>query len=449
MNQLTAGLLFALTLATSSSSPAQNISAVTHALLIDGRGGPPVPNTTVVMRGDVITSVGPTATTAIPSGARVIDAHGRAILPGLADMHVHLASAWDGEHSDILGFERGLDAALYAGVTTLFDFGNVSPLIEQMRQETAAGRLVGPRIYMVGPLIDGADAAWPELSYPVSSVAQIPSYISRLSKVHVDLVKAYVGLSDPQLRALVSAAAKDSLRVVADLGIRNGGADGLRAGIAEYAHLGILPTSDEAVELFRTRKAFSVTTLAVYESWSGRRPRDPTFLDTPLLASVLGAESVAEYKADIAKPGVLADSARAVRMSEYMKVAMANAKRLNDAGVLLVAGTDAPYLGDYYGEGLHRELELLVEAGLTPLQAISTATSNAARMVHDSGWGTIEAGKRADLIIVDGNPALRISDTRRIVHVIQLGRIVDRNALTFDGRHDPGYRPTGSPQNAH
>jgi imidazolonepropionase-like amidohydrolase len=126
------------------------------------------------------------------------------------------------------------------------------------------------------------------------------------------------------------------------------------------------------------------------------------------------------------------------------KTAMANAKRLYEAGILLAAGTDSPYPGDFYGEGLHRELELLVEAGLTPLEAISIATRNAARFLRDTTWGTIEPGKRADLLVLEGKPDQRIAETRRIAMVVQGGRILDRASLKLDPNRDPGWLTTGS-----
>jgi len=125
---------------------------------------------------------------------------------------------------------------------------------------------------------------------------------------------------------------------------------------------------------------------------------------------------------------------------------LALAAALTLAGVegvtLLAAGTDAPYPGVFQGEGLHRELELLVEAGLQPLQAITLATRNAARLVGgEAQWGTLEPGRRADLLVIDGRPDRRIEDSRRIVMVVQEGRIVDRARLVLDPRRDVEYRP--------
>jgi len=115
------------------------------------------------------------------------------------------------------------------------------------------------------------------------------------------------------------------------------------------------------------------------------------------------------------------------------------------AGVLLIAGTDGTTTGVFPGEGIHRELELLVAAGLTPLEAISAATKNAAVLMRDEDeWGTLEVGKRADILIVDGRPDENISETRNIVTVIQRGQVVDRNLLRYDVATDPGFRPLDS-----
>src|SRR6202000_2507564 len=126
-----------------------------------------------------------------------------------------------------------------------------------------------------------------------------------------------------------------------------------------------------------------------------------------------------------------------------LKGAESNVPRLLAADILFAAGTDAVYPGDFQGEGLHRELELLVESGLTPLQGITTATKNAAAIVNASKeWGTLEAGKLANLIIVQGNPDQRIGDTRRVAVVIKKGAGIDRAALRLDNSRIPDYKST-------
>lgn len=423
----------------------QTVTAIVHGQVIDGNGGPPIADGVVLVRADRIIAVGPANAVAIPTGARAIDARGKAVLPGLADLHVHLLGGWDGETVDMLGYQRYLNALLYAGVTTILDTGNSLPFIQQIRQEVAAGRIPGPAIHMAGPLVDGPDPIWPPTSVAIASAAQIPGYVKQLKRARVDVVKGYGGLSEPMLTALVRAAAAESLRVFVDAWDRNGTATVARTGIAAFAHLGTAPLTDETVSVMKDQHVGSITTLAVYEAFSRRRLGDLSFIRQPLLQQTMPPWFV-EDLTTFATRRVSGDDSVGIRGAErQLRVAMANAKRLVDAGVLLAAGTDAPYPGDYYGEGLHRELELLVEAGLTPLQAITLATKNAALLLKEGDkWGTLEPGKRADILVVTGDPTRRIADTRNIELVMQAGRLLNRSSLQFDPAKDPGFRATAS-----
>lgn len=422
---------------------AQTVTAVVHGEVIDGNGGIPIRDGVVLIRGDRIVAVGPVGSVDVPRDAQLVDAAGKAVLPGLADMHVHLVGGWDGQNAEMLGYQRYLNALLYAGVTTVLDTGNVLPYVQQLRQEVSAGRIAGPRIHMAGPLVDAADPIWPPLAMAVASTAQIPGYVKQLKRAGVDIVKGYIGLSEIQLSALVRAAQAESLRVFVDAGPRNGTAGVAATGIAAFAHLGTTAVTDETVSLMRDRHIGSITTLAVYEALSRRRLADLGFLRHPLLAQTMPPDFIADLTAYATRP--LSEDARAGAAGQLgsLRTAMANTKRLTDAGVLLAAGTDAPYPGDYYGEGLHRELELLVEAGLTPLQAIGAATKNAATLLNEADeWGTLSPGRRADILIVNGHPASHISDTRNVEWVMQAGVVLNRAALRFDPAKDPGFRAT-------
>jgi imidazolonepropionase-like amidohydrolase len=424
---------------------AQAPVAIVHGQIIDGNGGPPLRDGVVLIENGQISRVGAASAIPVPHSARVIDATHKSVLPGLADLHVHLMGGWDGEAMDMLGYQRYLNALLYAGVTTILDLGNSLPFIEQIDQEVKAGRIPGPRVYMAGPLVDGADPLWPPLSIAISSITQLPPYVGQLKRAGVDVVKGYGGLGVPTLRALVKAAAAESLRVFVDMWEDNGTAVMARTGIAAFAHLGTISVSDETIGLMRSRHIASITTLVGAESHSRRRLADLTFLQDPLLQAIMPPRFAAELAAYAGRPLSREDSSQATQALTRLHVEMGNAKRLSDAGVLLVAGTDAPYPGAYYGEGLHRELELLVEAGLTPLQAITTATKNAAILLRELGkWGTLEPGKRADILVVSGNPAQRIRDTRKVEFVIQAGYVLSRASLRFDPARDLDFRPTSS-----
>jgi imidazolonepropionase-like amidohydrolase len=303
--------------------------------------------------------------------------------------------------------------------------------------------LQGPRIYFTGPVIDGPKPVWPDISAAISTEDQIPHFLGVLKLAGVDFVKAYTGLSDAMVRAVVDSAKRHSLRVIADVGPRNGSLETARTGIAAFAHAGRLPMTDDGVRYMAENGTMSTSTLAVYESFARRRFKDMSFLDQPLLKDVMPPSYREQLRAHGTKPMSAADSAWAQRLGGALGTAMANVKRMVDAGIVVAAGTDAPYPGDFYGEGLHRELELLVEAGLTPLQAISAATRDAARFIGpDADWGTLEPGKAADLLLVRGDPSVRIGDTRNVVTVIQGGRVVDRATLRYDPRTEPDFHPS-------
>jgi imidazolonepropionase-like amidohydrolase len=411
----------------------ENALALTHAFVIDGTGGSPIEDGTVVIRGDRIEAVG--RDVSVPAGARTLDLSGRSVMPGLADMHVHLLGGWDGEGVDMLGYRRYLSSLLYSGVTTVLDTGNVQPYVLQLRQEIEAGRLLGPRIYCAGPVIDGADPVWPPISASVSSLEQIPKLVSQLKASGVDILKAYVGLSDPMVALLASEGRKASLPVFVDQWTRNGSIDLVEAGIAVFAHTPVRDLSDEAIATLKTRDIRIITTLAVLESFSRRRLQNLSFLETPLIRDTTPPWFLEDLRSVSAPPGDLQAALGRIREGQ------ANAKRLFDAGVLLVAGTDAPYPGVFQGEGLHRELELLVEAGLTPLEAIAAGTRNAARLMNaEREWGTLAAGSIANVVVVRGRPDRNVSETRNIETVILRGRILDRETLKFDSSVEPGFR---------
>ena len=413
--------------------------ALIGGVVIDGNGGTPVENGVVLVRDGRIEAVGEAAGVRVPTDARVIDLEGRAVLPGLADMHVHLMGGWDGVGSDWLGYQRYLNALLYSGVTTVFDLGNIMPFVLQLRDEVAAGTIAGPRIYCVGPLVDDADPSWPPFSVGLVIDSQVADVVAMLERSGVDAVKAYGGLSVPLLRELVEVASGSSLPVIADLWSRNGSYDVTAAGIAALAHAPTREIDQLSFDLIVEKKTMVITTLAVQESHSRRRFEEPAFLEHPLIANTTPPAFLAALREHATQDLTDEDKKVAAASGVKLDIATKNVQRLHRAGILLVAGTDAPYPGVAQGEGIHRELELLVEAGLSPLEAITTATRNAALLIGAEDWGTITAGKVADLIVVEGRPDRDIRRTRDIHMVMRGGRILDRDALGFDPDSDPGF----------
>src|SRR6267143_3290248 len=415
--------------------------AIVHATIIDGVGGPPAEDGTVILRGSKIEYAGPSAKAAIPRDAQIIDAKGKSVMPGLADMHVHLQGGWDGISVDLLGYQRYLNAMLHSGITTMLDTGNYQPWVLQLRQELASGHLLGPRIYCTGAMIDAADPAWPDLAYALTSRAQIPEIVQRDKRANVDLIKGYANLSDRMLRRLVEEAHKEKIRVVLDQWERNGSPDLVRTEIDGFAHAPTRRMPADDIQLIHDRALFVITTLVVEEYSAHRRLNDLRFLDEPLITATTPPWFLTELRTEATRTLNEAEKYEVEASATGFDEMKRNVKKLLDAGVLLAAGTDAPYPGVFQGEALHHELELLVEAGMTPLEAIRMATFNAARIMHaEQEWESLQAGRQANVLIVAGNPAQRISDTRKIETVILNGKILDRNSLRFDAKRDPGFR---------
>ncbi len=418
--------------------------AILHARLIDGLGGPPVEDAVVILQGNKIAYAGPTSGAKLPQGAQAIDGKGKTVMPGLADMHVHLTGGWDGIGTDLLGYQRYLNAMLYSGITTVLDTGNYQPWVLQLRQEAASGHLLSPRIYCTGAMVDAADPAWPDLAYALTSRTQIPEFVERDKRNGVDLIKGYANLSDRMLRRLVAEAHKQKLRVVIDQWERNGSPDLVQTGIDGFAHAPTRKMSADDIQVIKDHELFVITTLVVEEYSGRRRLADLKFLDEPLIAETTPPWFLADLRAEATRDLSDTEKSEIRQAAAGFDEMVRNVKKLVDAGVLVAAGTDAPYPGLFQGEALHHELELLVAAGLTPLQAIRLATFNAARIMHaEEEWGSLQAGRAENVVIVAGNPAERISDTRKIETVILNGRILDRGSLKFDVKHDPGFRAGG------
>ena len=232
----------------------QTTTAITNALIIDGYGGTPVENGVLVFQGDQILEVGSASSVRVPNGATVIDAAGKAVMPGLVDGHIHLMGGWDGYAVDMLGIRKYLHSLLYAGVTRALDLGNVLYFIGQIQREIDEHRMVGPALHYTGPLISGPGAPWPFLSLVITDTTQVPGYAEMLADGGVEALKLYPGLSPEQRRALAEEAEMRSLPLIAHIRPGPGYGDVLRSGIGASAHLPRHEIPDEDLQYLRFRQ---------------------------------------------------------------------------------------------------------------------------------------------------------------------------------------------------
>ena len=388
--------------------------ALVNARVIDGTGAPAYLDWPVLIQGTRIIAAG--SDVKIPEGARVVDLTGQTILPGMFDMHGHLYS-YDGRN---ISMESVAYPRLYlaGGVTTIFTAGDLNPYEGlALRERIAGGAEIGPQILTAGPYFSGGEAP----SWMLS--AQKPEQMHALYdswKDKIDGVKVYTGIPEDQFIDLLNAAHTDGLFVTGHLESISGmraielGIDGIEHGLfsmseffphikstsfrAQYCAISRLdvasPEVTAIVEALVRHGTYLDPTIVVFQ------PELPDFV--PLLVDwekYLDPDSVMPLRSEI----------RRIVQPECLKEALEKqaqfVKAVHDRGGLIVAGTDPVISILLPGYSLHRELQNLVDAGLSPLEAIKAATLNAAVATGlDSERGTIAAGKAADLVVVEGNP---------------------------------------------
>jgi imidazolonepropionase-like amidohydrolase len=387
---------------------AEGSFALVGARVLDGRGGDPVDDTTVLVRGGRIAAVGPRSLVPVPDGMRVIRANGKTIVPGLWDMHGHLSQ-----------IEWG-PAYLAAGVTSARDLGGEQAFLAAFRDALAGGHGIGPRLFLAG-LVDG-DVSEAYGTIVAATAEQGRVVVDAYRQAGFDQIKLYSRLTPPLVEAIARRAHDAGMTVTGHIpnGMTIEEAVGL--GMDQFEHMPFrgqvgTPELQEVVEFLARRGTVASPTLA-WDELLGRAP------DT----------AIGSFEPGILRaPAPLASSYNSVRNNIDVATAAANRRRalgiikmLHDAKVPIVAGTD----GALPGHSLLRTLELFVEAGLTPAQAIATATTVPAKFMRvDKDVGTIEPGMRADLLVLDADPLQNISNIRKGRWVVANGRLYDCAAL--------------------
>jgi imidazolonepropionase-like amidohydrolase len=408
-----------------AQAPASVSVALTGARLIDGTGRPPIDEATLVVRNGRVEAVGPIASTPIPAEAVRIDLTGKTIIPGLVSAHAHVNAVEDSPLSVRDQLLTQLRTYAQYGVTTAYSLG--SNAIDEaegvrIRDEQAQGRFDGARLYTSGVVVDAKTAEEARKS------------VDRLADLKVDIVKIRVdgpdgtpGKMTPEVYgAVIDQAHKRGLRVAAHLFYLSDAKKLLDAGLDVVAHSVRDRTVDESViaDLKRLNVGYIPTltrelSVFVYES-------TPAFFSDPFFlrgTSVYGKQ--VEMLSDPARQAKTRANKDAQSIKQALDQATRNLKRLSDAGVTIAMGTDtgANLIGRWQGYFEHLEIEMMVKAGLTPMQAIVASTGNAAKVMKvDKQVGTLEAGKTADCVVLAANPLADIRNLQKIEAVWIAGR---------------------------
>jgi hypothetical protein len=417
------------------SGNTQGTLALVGGTLIDGTGAPPMKDSAVVIQDGKILSAGPRGKVALPKNAQVLDVTGKTVIPGLWDMHAHFEQVEWGP------------VYLAAGVTTVRDCGNEFEFITAVREAVNSGRGVGPRLLLAG-IVDGSGP----LALGVARVdtpEQAREWVHRYHDAGFNQIKIYSSVKKENLEVVTSEAHKLGMTVTGHIPEGLTGFDGVNAGMDQINHITYIvrmmapdipggrgaanspetlkafrnfdPNSEQshkAIQFLKSHGTVVDPTLAVFEMFQ-RTGRKPLESFEPGVAKVAPALSV--QLRNVGPGPARADLGQAQFAAELKAVSA-----LHRAGVPIVAGTDQTVPG----HSLHRELELYVEAGFTPMEALQAATLVPAKVMgleHETG--TIEPGKRADLVILGANPLENISNVRRTERVIQGGVVYDCAAL--------------------
>jgi Amidohydrolase family len=427
--------------------------ALLGATLIDGSGGPPIPASAIVIRRGHIESVGSRADFHLPERTAELDLRGRWIIPGLVDAHVHLVDPQ-------AGVARWSMARYLAyGVTTVRDAHGPLRTALAVRRELDSGWRPGPRVYSAGAMLDGAPSTYPD-AFTVRTGKDARRGVDRLVNAGADLVKVYTRVDRTLIGPVLEEARVFNLPVAGHLGLTDA-VTAARDGLASLEHLSGIPEAAlkdpsplfaaheqsflagwtaferawvglDAAALARVAGVLAsnnvvvVPTLVLHETFS--RLDDPAVQSDTMLAIVPEEERRRWNPGDIIeRAGWTREDFNAFRRARVVQDRFL--RTFQARGGRIAVGTDAANQMLIPGYTLHRELELLVGAGLTPAEAISAATRNGASLLRVDSLGLIAPGKVADLVVLKQDPLADIRNTLAIQQVMSRGRMLSPDSV--------------------
>lgn len=439
-----------------------------HAILIDGNGGAPISDSTIAIADDRVTFAGKSNDFKIPAGAKVIDCKGKWVIPGLFDMHTHVD---DPELIEVKPTtqekEQWMPLFVLMGVTGIREMAGDIDLFKAMKRRIASGELLGPRVWHGGPLVDGPRPMWPE-SIAVQDPESARHVVRSLKARGADFIKVYSLLGREEFLAICDEAKKVGLPVCGHVPGSVSNKEACEAGLNSIEHLlqldreladparvselrTALPKdlerfarfkaiaeineksyspdlAKEMFSLFKSKGAWIDPTLTVVYQNIAFNENDPEMSRrrdfVPAFVRVWWNPSLNVHLRNRSEE--LKNGQQAV-LRTYKRIVAA----LRDAGIPLMTGSDMggnPHC--FAGWGVHDEMSQLVSAGLTPMEAIVSATSNPAKYLNAfDKYGSIEPGKSADFVILNADPLRDIRNSQSITTVVYGGKVYDKQKL--------------------
>ncbi len=421
-----------------------DVTAIVGATVIDGRSDSPLENATLVIEGDTIRSVGAQGAVEVPAGARRMEAAGKTIIPGMFNLHGHVALSTAMErglqHHTRENIQRDVNAYLYYGVTHVISLGINGDAMQGFVEDQQAGRVGGARIHSAG-IGFAAQGGWRPADVETIHRPTTPEEAHEMVREEVSkgvgLIKLWVDdnldefpkLSPELYGAVIDEAHRHGIKVLAHLYELDDAKELMRRGLDAMAHNVRDQEVDEEYLALATENGVTLISVLVGTRSSVLYAEQRDFLDDPALpllfpSSVLDVITSAEYQQRAASD--------VERSRRQFAIASRNTALSAAAGIPVAVGTDSQGAGRLQGLWEHMEMELLVDAGLMPMEAIRAATLNAAAFLGiDDRFGTLEPGKVADFIVLNSDPLADITNSRDIDAVWMNGQLVDRPALAL------------------
>jgi imidazolonepropionase-like amidohydrolase len=411
--------------APSAQRGAGPVTAIVGARLVDGTGGAAVIDSVILVSGDRITFAGPRARTQVPQSATVVNAAGKTVIPGLIDVHCHL-----NQPREVM--LKLLPVALNWGVTTIRMVGNDKPEIMDVYDDAKAGKFPSPRVYTAGP---GFNLTGPYPGAPTlkpTTPEEARKGVQAHKALKVDFIKIWMGdkgFTPEIVSAIVDEAKKQGIPVVAHIGSAQHVRQLADLGVTDFLHEARDGMNAEFIAYAKSKNLSFAPTLGQGQSrWfyyehpefltmdpklDGFYARGRAMLNDPARRKeILGAADFEQVK-------------QRFKENNYPFI-----KMMSDAGLRVVTGTDCGAEASQttpVGHTTHREIAMFVEAGLTPAKALRAATLDAASVLErtaDPSYGSIQAGKTADLVVLNADPLADINNTIKIDRVMRAGKWV-------------------------
>jgi imidazolonepropionase-like amidohydrolase len=416
------------------------------ARIIPGDGGAVVENGALLVEGGAITRIDRKGEIALPADANRIALDGKTVMPAIISAHVHpgfqRGLSYSAENFTRQTILDDLNRALYFGISTVMSHGiEKGDVMYQIRADQAAGRLGGARLMVAGrgigaPNAGPGAAAYAGIAYEITTQDQARNAVEELAARHVDVVKIWVddrGGRAPSLpialsRTVIEQAHRNGLKVSAHVFYHKDAVELAAAGVDNFAHLvRDAEMSDALIATMIAKGIYVMPNIGAPER--GIHTAVPAWFDEPYLAGLLADTVPAEVIARMRASFTGRDATAAARNRQNYAILQKNVAKLAAANARIILGSDTGLEDHPFGFAEQKELQMMVQAGMTPAQVIVAATSRSAEFVGLKDRGVIAPGKRADLLVLDANPLDDIGNTRRISSVYVAGKEVDRAAL--------------------